>query len=188
MLCYFHSWNEFESFRITVTKQYLMSQLRGEDGVEVVSWLVGIAGTSRLNDAVRWDEIWDSFPAWVKQASDLSWMTLNKILCCFRTKVLWRQRIELLRQTKFFWRQRSGDAERREVKSWCCICRRWRRSEVTAMSEQTPWQHGHVHSSAELINLGIRHAGGVVERGWNLCARKKGETKLCRREMRGKGA
>lgn len=53
MLCYFHSWNEFESFRITVTKQYLMSQLRGEDGVEVVSWLVGIAGTSRLNDAVR---------------------------------------------------------------------------------------------------------------------------------------
>lgn len=27
MLCYFHSWNEFESFHITVTKQYLTCQL-----------------------------------------------------------------------------------------------------------------------------------------------------------------
>lgn len=187
MLCCFHSWNELESFRITVTKQYLTSQRRGEDGVEVVSWLARIAGTSRLNDAVGWDEIWHSFPAWVKQASDLSWMILNKILCCFRTKVLWRQRIELLRQTKFFCSQRSGDAERREVKSWCCICRRRWRSEVAALSEQAPWQHGHVHSS-ELLNLGIRHTGGVVERGRNLCAQKKGETKLCGSEMRGKGA
>lgn len=52
MLCYFHSWNEFESFHITVTKQYLTCQLRGEDGAEwVVFWLVRIAGTSKLNDA-----------------------------------------------------------------------------------------------------------------------------------------
>lgn len=52
MLCYFHSWNELESFRITVTKQYLTCRLPGEDGAEQVVFLVGIAGTSELGDAL----------------------------------------------------------------------------------------------------------------------------------------
>lgn len=52
MLCYFHSRNEFESFCVTVTKQYLTCRLRGEDGAEQVVFLVGIAGTGKLNGAV----------------------------------------------------------------------------------------------------------------------------------------
>lgn len=89
MLRYFHSWNEFESFCITVTKQYLTCRLRGEEGAEqVVFWLVGISGTSELNDAVGWDKIRGSFPALVKQVSDLGWMILKEILWLFRTKVL----------------------------------------------------------------------------------------------------
>lgn len=52
----------FESLRVTVTKQYLTCQLRGEDVAEqVVSWLESVAGTSSLNDAAGRDKIWGSF-------------------------------------------------------------------------------------------------------------------------------
>lgn len=49
-------------------------------------------------------------PAWFQT---LGWMLQKEILNFFRTARLWRLGIELLGQTKAFWSQRSGNAERR---------------------------------------------------------------------------
>lgn len=103
-------------------------------------------------------EIQGSFPVWVKQLSDSSWMVLRDTPCLFRAQELWRQEWNFLgRLSPFEVREVTMLRGEREVKGFCVS---WRRQwgEVAALSEWTPWQHL-CPVFAKLIKLSIRSGG-----------------------------
>lgn len=176
MLCYFHSWNSFESFCATVTKQYLTCQLRGEDGLGRLFWLVGTTGSTEWNDAAGLGKVWSSLPTSVKQVSgsrlDASEGNTEFLQGCKTLKAghwtSWAD--QALLKSEKWWCWEEGE----RLKASVGVCGRRGQGEVAALSVQAPWQRIHVHCPATLIKLSIRHSqsGGQGMKP-SLCTRER---------------
>ena len=74
---------------------------------------------------VEIEEIWDSFPAWVKQVSVSDWMILKETVCCSGLKYFEGQELDCLgRLSPSEVKEVAMLRGEREVKSFCLHLRK----------------------------------------------------------------